>query len=367
MLLKGRASRRSPPGPPAEPLLLGPCRHMQLAAPELAVLVGCSNLTKLTQLRLTNPTLGVHGRHAPELAAGSLPRSLHTLWCMDGLSSIPPALAAATWLQHLGLSNEWEGVDLTGLDSLVGLTALELPQCLMGAVPPQLSALTALRQLRLSENFLSGGAPSWQALSALQRLSSLSFHSCGLCELPAVLSQLSALKVGGAHFPLSLLPSPPKDGARAHILPLHCSLTPELFLPLQELDVSWNPLKGALGPAFSQLERLAISPVALMYSQQLARGGRAALRELYLVVGGDRDRSPVCLHSLTSLLCCLPALARLALDNEAAQQMGAQGAGGLAALVELCRQRPGLQIEAAPSGSYYFGGVAPSQDCIDLE
>ena len=124
--------------------------------------------------------------------------------CQDALSSIPPELAAATWLRHHVLMNFNQTIrlDPAGLDSLVGLTALELLECKLAAPPPQLSSLTALCRLRLSYNYGLGAsvhvaaAASWGLLSALQRLSSLSLASCGLCELPAVLSQFGALKAG---------------------------------------------------------------------------------------------------------------------------------------------------------------------------
>ena len=179
------------------------CRYLELQAPrKVAVLGRCSDLAKLTELVLATPI--ARGVNLAALAAGSMPQGLHTLWCEDTLSFIPPALAAATWLRRLGLRNELGPIrlDPAGLDSLVSLTALELQQCLLEAPPPQLSALTALRQLRLSWNPLGGSvaAPaSWTALSAMQHLSSLSLQFCQLRELPVVLSKLSMLKVGACY------------------------------------------------------------------------------------------------------------------------------------------------------------------------
>ena len=171
----------------------------------------------LTGLILSGHRAAEGGENAATFAAGSLPRGLRTLWSDGALSSIPPALAAATWLQHLVFVDFWGPVrlDPAGLDSLVGLTALELEDCRLEVPPPQLSALTALCQLRLSKNPLGDSATaaaSWGPLGALQHLSALSLQDCGLRELPAVLSQLSALKASAHVCFLLLLPSTASAG-----------------------------------------------------------------------------------------------------------------------------------------------------------
>ena len=128
---------------------------------------------------------------------------------------------------------------------------------------------------------------------------------------------------------------------------------------LQELDISANPLEGALSPTFSQLERLAVSPAALVRSQQCMLSDRAALRELYLINLGV-DSGARWHHSLLPILRCLPALSRLAFNPAVTRELGPYG---VVALVALGRQRPGLQVEVAHWAP--FGGVPPSEDFVD--
>ena len=143
------------------------------------------------------------------------------------------------------------------------------------------------------------------------------------------------------------------------------------FWLLQELDISRNPLAGALGPTFTQLERLAASPAALARSQEWALGGRAALRELSVIsFGADGDDGPFvpnCHPRLVSIVRCLPVLSRLAFNYETAQEIGSQGAEGIAAMVELGRQRPGLHIGHAENSNIYVGRTLGGEDLIYLE
>ncbi|GAB4822937.1 hypothetical protein N2152v2_009983 [Parachlorella kessleri] len=204
-----------------------------------------------------------------------------------GLPRVPPQLSAMGLLHQLRLSdngmagarpNSWEP-----LRRLTCLTLLDLAECQLEYLPQQLSCLTALAELVLSGNrdlgpFLDGGGPAaaqaqpegaeesnWQPLLSLDAsLTSLDMCECNIAALPAELSSLSALMkldlsnnvelglvAGTAFQPLSGLVGLEMLGLNA--LALRC-IPPQLkALPaLKELQVWGNRSLGDEGPALGE-------------------------------------------------------------------------------------------------------------------
>ena len=87
--------------------------------------------------------------------------------------------------------NDWEGIRATGAPARV--TRIEIfGNRLRGRIPPELSRLSHLRYLDISDHQLTGGIPA--ELGQLSRLTSLLLNSNGLTgEIPVELGQLSQL------------------------------------------------------------------------------------------------------------------------------------------------------------------------------
>ena len=87
--------------------------------------------------------------------------------------------------------NDWEGIRATGTPARV--TRIEIfGNRLRGRIPPELSRLSHLRYLDISDHQLTGGIPA--ELGQLSRLTSLLLNSNGLTgEIPVELGQMSQL------------------------------------------------------------------------------------------------------------------------------------------------------------------------------
>eukprot|EP00887_Chlorella_sp_A99_P001670 scaffold8.g1670.t1 len=120
----------------------------------------------------------------------------------DEISDLPPGvslpLPALPSLVDLSLSSQDARAALPAICQHTALTALELRQCDVGALPPGLSGLTALRWLSLPLN--RGLFLDWDLLPALVSLTSLDLLGCFLRAVGAGIgtcTQLCSLVLRG--------------------------------------------------------------------------------------------------------------------------------------------------------------------------
>ena len=85
-------------------------------------------------------------------------------------------------------------MELDRLTGLGQLTFLSLRQTLLTEVPQAVSALSALRSLSFNHNFrlLYVAPESWRCVAACRQLTELDLKNCGLSQLPAELTALTA-------------------------------------------------------------------------------------------------------------------------------------------------------------------------------
>jgi hypothetical protein len=161
---------------------------------------GLSSLTRLTFLSLAdNPDIEGGWQHLQPLQRLAV---LHLSW--TGLAELPAALFSLTALTALflagnkdleGSSDSWQ--HLRPLAKT--LRELNMCDCDVGVVPLELSSLTALTSLDLSNSIVESYC--WGRLSPLQALQQLCIDSWALDELPhefSALTALTSLRVGGA-------------------------------------------------------------------------------------------------------------------------------------------------------------------------
>lgn len=184
--------------------------HCRLAAVPAAL----SRCAQLTSLNLNNNALAGGWEHLQPLSR------LQTLWMCDA-ADVSASLAYITGLSWLDLARcgnvPAASRHLAGLRLL---SFLNLTSCGLAEVPAAVSALTALEALFLSHNRLAGG---FDHLRPLARLNALYLHNNDLREVPAALSVLTAL---GA-----LTLGNPEGGGWQRLRPL---------LKLASLDAFWH-------------------------------------------------------------------------------------------------------------------------------
>ena len=182
-------------------------------------------------------------------------------WMVLGnqLRTLPPDITNLTNLQILSLSNNQLTVLPPELGQLTALQSLSLFDNQLTVLPPELTQLTALQSLDLGFNQLTALPPELTQLTALQ---SLNLFNNQLTVLPPELTQLTALQslnLGSNQLTalppeltqLTALQSLSLSGNQLTVLP------PELtqLTALQELDLSNNQLT-VLPPELTQLTAL---------------------------------------------------------------------------------------------------------------
>jgi hypothetical protein len=268
--------------------------------PASAVLRSLAGSPGLAELTLLSVRDAVEATWAPLAHLPALSRLEVRHSC---LLAVPEGLAPR--LLALGLSGnkrlgEGGASAFTALEGLSALTRLDLSNCSLRGLPPQLSALSALADLRVSGNPGLGDGDG-AAFAPLRHRASLTRLECWASDLKRVPWQLSALtglvelslagsKLGGregdgAFLPLSELL------ALTRLDLSHCGLArlPPQLAPLgalAELDVSFNEAFREGGPDVFEplgdlvgLRRLALRMCSL---QRLPRqlGNLKALAEL---------------------------------------------------------------------------------------
>ena len=115
------------------------------------------------------------------------------------LSQVPEEITALTALRSLRLGsngNTYWKMPLESLDRLTGLgqlTLLNLGHTLLREVPQAVSALSALRSLsfKYDTNLRYAAPDSWRCVAACVQLTELDLQNCGLTQLPAALTALT--------------------------------------------------------------------------------------------------------------------------------------------------------------------------------
>ncbi|GFP84920.1 probable inactive leucine-rich repeat receptor-like protein kinase at3g03770 [Phtheirospermum japonicum] len=212
-----------------------------------------TTLTRLSSLKvLCLVSLGIWG---------PLPDKIHRLYSLQALDmssnflfgSIPPQMSRLVKLQTLTLDeNFFNDTVPEWLDSLTNLTTLSLKNNrLKGNVPFSVSRITTLTELILSHNLLSGKLPDLSHLSNLQLLdlSENGFDS----ELPPLPTGLANIFLSNNSFSGSILPAQFGKLNRLQHLDLSgnylSGAPPDLLFSLPNiiyLNLSSNALRGSL-------------------------------------------------------------------------------------------------------------------------
>lgn len=223
------------------------------------------------------------------------------------MAAVPPALAALSGLQHLGLGADTEeGVRLcSGLERLAalgGLSSLELR--LDDDVP--LSALSTLTWLAELSVFSRHSMGSVQAVSALRHLTTLFLHATDGLPAPWLggLTALQQLHMYGKGFAL----------AEPHAC---CSCRWDCLLPLRRLtSLGVSSILNSVPPALGLLTNL--SKLHMQCNNFTAEAGWEHLCSLSLLEELDLTGLVSCGsdHEELSFLTCLGRLTCLALPYE---------------------------------------------------
>lgn len=137
---------------------------------------------------------------SPGLATLSAMTHLRSLSLSNtNMAALPPEVPALTRLTAPLLSgNDFETEDsLAGVERLTALRRLSLRDCGLARVTPQLSVLTSLEHLNLEGNGLQHDFEAEDSLAGVERLAALrrlNLRQCGLAHLPPQLSGLTSLE-----------------------------------------------------------------------------------------------------------------------------------------------------------------------------
>jgi Leucine-rich repeat (LRR) protein len=237
----------------------------------------------------------------PEHALPSLTALTRLSWDTDMWFEEPESLPAQllsplTRLKQLSL----RGVDLSSnfkqvLQTLAlgGLQVLVLKGCLVTKLPRELSKLSDLTSLNLSDNCITALAP----LATLHRLQHLNLACCNLKAVPQQVSALTALTR------LSLHKNKRVDCGWQHLVPL---------TGLRDLDVAFCEFESEAVP--EQLATLtALTRLDLSYKLNLEEGGWQHL--LPLTQLEDLRLAFCSMPGLPKELCALTNLTHLDLSN----------------------------------------------------
>ena len=154
----------------------------QLTAVPLAV----SSMTALHELHLSEAPLEGGWQHL--LPLGHL-RALSLRSCC--LTDVPWEVSVLTCLTRLNISENYDiEVGWQHLRPLRQLLDLDISGCNLTQVPKALSCLVHLSVLNLGSNSITSG---WQRLLPLRQLRELALNGCDLAKVPKAVSELTAL------------------------------------------------------------------------------------------------------------------------------------------------------------------------------
>lgn len=186
---------------------LAQLRHLTIFDCQLAAIpAALSSCTQLASLNLDGSRLAAGWQHLQPLAqlqhlvlsgTDHLPASLGQLTqlqhlVLSGAADLPASLGQLTQLTHLELER-CSNVPAVShqLSALHRLQSLQLSECGLAEVPAAVSGLTALTALCLQHNQLAGG---FDHLRPLVQLRQLQLQANDLDEVPAAISALTALQ-----------------------------------------------------------------------------------------------------------------------------------------------------------------------------